>query len=170
MAATALPIRGPIAGSTVYKDGKLVARDITLTLPSITFGLGEYKAMGSLEIPNPTQLDAMELAMTKAGIDRELASICQPGFSGFECRWAQDVMKPDGTTALEGCKAFFKAAPKGIPGLAVEMGSVSENEITLAVVRYQLFIAGQEILLADKLNGILKVNGVSYTSKLQSLL
>lgn len=170
MGAIALPIRGPIAGSTVYREGRLLARDVTLTLPSITFGIGEYKSMGTLEIPNPTQIDAMELALTKAGIDQELACLCQPGYGGFECRWAQDIMQPDGTTALEGCKAFFRAAPKGIPGLSLEVGSVSENEITFAVARYQLYIGGKEVLLADKLNSILKVNGVSYTSKLQSLL
>lgn len=165
-----LDLRGPIAACTVYTGGKLVARDVTVTLPAVTPTTGELRAMGTVEIPTPTQLEAMELAMTKLGIDKELGPLANMKSQEIEVRWVQDVMKSDGTTAPEGCKAFMRAMSKGLPGLSVEPGSPSENEITFSVLRYQLFVGGKEIVLADKLNAILRMNGTNYTSAMDSLL
>lgn len=165
-----LDLRGPVAACTVYDDGRLVARDVTVTLPAVTPTTGELKGMGTIEIPVPTQLEAMELAMTKIGIDKELGYLANMKAQAIEVRWVQDVMKSDGTTAPEGCKAFIRGMSKGLPGLSVEPGAPSENELTFSVVRYQLYVGGKEIVLADQLNGILRVNGKNYTSALESLL
>lgn len=165
-----LDLRGPIAACTIYAGGELVARDVTVTLPAVTPTTGELKGMGTIEMPNPTQLEAMELAITKQGIDRELGKLANMKAQDIEVRWVQDVMKSDGTTAPEGCKAFMRAISKGLPGLSVEPGSVSENEMTFSVLRYQLFVGGKEIVLADKLNAILRANGKNYTSGIDSLL
>jgi len=126
--------------------------------------------MVMIEFPVPTQLEAMELAMTKQGIDKELGPLADMRSQDLEVRWVHDLMKSDGTTEPEGCKAFLRCLSKGLPGLSVEPGSPSENEIALSVLRYQLFVGGEEIVLADKLNCILRVNGVSYTDALDSLL
>ena len=58
----------------------------------------------------------------------------------LEVRWAQDVKYADGSTKAEGCKAFMRCVPKLIPGLSVDPGNPSENEVTLAVSRYQMCI------------------------------
>ena len=42
--------------------------------------------------------------------------------------------------------------------------------MTFSVLRYQLFVGGKEIVLADKLNAILRANGKNYTSGIDSLL
>lgn len=165
-----LDLRGPIAACTVYSGGTLVARDVTVTLPAVTPATGELKGMGTIEVPVPTQLEAMELALTKLGIDKELAQLATMSAQDIEIRWVQDVMKSDGTTAPEGCKAFIRGMSKGLPGLSVEPGAPSENEMTFSVLRYQLYVGGKEIVLADKLNAILRVNGKNYTSGLDSLL
>lgn len=165
-----LDLRGPIAACTVYASGRLVARDVTVTLPAVTPTTGELRGMGTIEVPTPTQLEAMELALTKLGIDKELGPLADMKAQDIEIRWVQDVMKSDGSTAPEGCKAFLRAMSKGLPGLSVEPGSPSENEITFSVLRYQLYVGGKEIVLADKLNAILRVNGKNYTSVLESLL
>lgn len=165
-----LELRGPIAACTVYAGGKLVAKDVTVTLPAVTPTLGEVKGMGTIEIPVPTQLEAMELALTKLGIDKEIGDLANLKAQDIEIRWVQDIMKSNGNTEPEGCRAFMRAMSKGLPGLSVEPGAPSENEITFAVLRYQLYVGGKEIVLADKLNSILRVNGKNYTASLDSLL
>ena len=84
--------------------------------------------------------------------------------------WAQDVKLSDGSTKTEGCKAFLRCVSKGIPGLNVDPGNASENEIALAVSRYQLFVAGNEYWLIDQLNTIMRVGGVDYAKDIRSVL
>lgn len=170
MAGKFVDVRGPIAANTLYSDGELVARDVTVTLPAVTPTTAELKAMGTVEIPNLSQLEAMELAITKQGVDSSLGKLAKPAAQEIEIRWVQDVMKSDGTTSPEGCKAFVKCISKGLPGLSVEPGSASENEFTFSVLRYQLYVGGKEVLLADMLNTILKINGKDYGKSIDSLL
>lgn len=171
MTAKYLNLRGPISANTIYVGGQLAARDATVTLPGVVPTTGELKAMGTIEMPNPMQLEAMELAITKQGIDQMLGPLCGMNYQTIEVRWTQNVMHSDGSTVIEGCKAFMRAASKGgVPGLSLEVGSASENELTFSVVRYQLYVGGTEVVLADQLNGILRVNGRDYSSPVNSLL
>lgn len=171
MAIKYLNHRGPIAANSVYCSGQLCARDAVVTLPAVVPTVGEIRAMGTIEMPNPMALEAMECAITKQGISKELGPLCSMRYQPLEVRWVQDVMYSDGTTRPEGCKAFMRAASKGgIPGLSLEVGSPSENELTLSVVRFQLIAGGTEIVLADQLNGILRINGKDYASEVMSLL
>ena len=52
----------------------------------------------------------------------------------------------------------------------MDPGNASENEIALAVSRYQLFVAGNEYWLIDQLNQILRVGGKDYYKQIRSLL
>ena len=52
----------------------------------------------------------------------------------------------------------------------MDPGNPSENEITLAVSRYQLFVAGTEYWLIDQLNTILRVGGKDYAQTIRSVL
>lgn len=60
-----LNIKGAVLGCTVYRDGELVAKDCTVTLPGVTFLTAEHKAMGNVELPMLAQIEAMEAAITK---------------------------------------------------------------------------------------------------------
>ena len=82
----------------------------------------------------------------------------------------QDVKKADGSTKTVGCKAFLRVVTKTIPGLSVDPGSQSENELGYAVSRYQLFVDGTEYWLIDQLNQILRVGGKDYYKQIRSLL
>ena len=73
---------------------------------------------------------------------------------------------PEGTQS----GTTFRLKGKGIPGLNVDPGNASENEIALAVSRYQLFVAGNEYWLIDQLNTILRVGGVDYAKDIRSVL
>lgn len=165
-----LDLKGPILANTVYLGGTLVAKDVTISLPSVTPATADFKAMGTLTMPMLGQIEAMEAAITKVGIDLGLRSMVKLEAMTLECRWVQDVKKSDGSTVTEGCKAFLRAMPKGIPGLSVDPGSASENEIAFAVSRYQLFVDGAEYWLIDQLNQIMRIGGVDYCKEIRSLL
>ena len=168
MANLWLDLKGPILADTVYCDGVLSAKDVTITLPAVTPVTADFKAMGTYTAPLTGQIEAMEAAITKIGIDYGLRNIVKFQSKTLEVRWAQDVKYADGSSKTEGCKAFMRCVPKLIPGLSVDPGNLSENEITLAVSRYQLFVAGNEFWLIDQLNTIMRVDGVDYAKDLRS--
>ena len=155
---------------TVYVDGVLAAKDVTIALPPVNLVTADFKAMGTYTAPLPGQIEAMEASITKIGIDLGLRSLVKLTSKTIEIRWAQDVKLSDGSTKTEGCKAFLRCVSKGIPGLSVDPGNASENEIALAVSRYQLFVAGNEYWLIDQLNTIMRVGGVDYAKDIRSVL
>ena len=50
------------------------------------------------------------------------------------------------------------------------MGDASENEVTISVIRYNLFVDGQEMFLIDRLAGIARIAGTDYAAGLSSML
>ena len=165
-----LDLKGPILADTVYVDGKLVAKDVTVTLPGVTPVTADFRAMGTMTMPILGQIEAMEAAITKIGVDLGLRTLVKLESKTLAFSWAQDVKTSDGSTKTEGCKAFIRAMPKTIPGLSVDPGSASENELTFAVSRYQLFVDGAEFWLIDQLNQIMRIDGVDYCKTIRSLL
>lgn len=168
---TFMDIRGAVNGTTGYVEGTLVGKDVTISLPEVAAALGEVQAMGTMEIPIIGILDAMEASIKRIGVDMGLAKCCAPESKTYEFRWVQQVTKSDGTTSVEGCKAFIRGVPKIIiPGMDIEPGATVETEIPLAVSRYQLFVGGKEVLCVDRLSQILRVDGKDYYSNVNSLL
>ena len=165
-----LDLKGPILADTVYVDGKLVAKDVTVTLPGVTPVTADFRAMGTMTMPILGQIEAMEAAITKIGIDLGLRTLVKLESKTIEFRWAQDVKTSDGSTKTEGCKAFIRAMPKTIPGLSVDPGAASENELTFDESRYQLVVDGAEFWLIDQLNQIMRIDGVDYCKTIRSLL
>lgn len=165
-----IPIKGPVLGSTVYKDGELVAKDCVVTLPTVTLKTAEHSALGTIELPMLGQIDAMEASVTKKGYDEALANLAMPEAMNLEFRFVQQVISSDNTSKEEGCKAFMRAVPKTLPGSDLEPGSVGDTQITFAVTRYRLVVGGKEVCLIDQLNGIQRINGTDYAKNIQSLL
>lgn len=163
-------IKNAVLADTCYCDNKLAAKDVSVTLPAVNFLTSEVKAMGTMEVILPGLIEAMEAAITKIGIDTGLGRMLTPTSHKFEFRWAQNVLKSGGTSAVEGCKAFITGVPKGIPGAAIEIGNGIENEITISATRYQLYCGGKEILCIDRLSQICRINGKDYYKSIASLL
>lgn len=83
----------------------------------------------------------------------------------------QNVVKADGSTSPEGCKAFVRTfPPTALPGIGAEIGSASENELTYTANRVQIFVGGYEYLLVDRLSQILRIDGKDYMSDINKLL
>lgn len=161
---------GPILADTVYNNGKLVAKDVAFTLPSVTPLTSDFRAMGTLTLPLLGQIEAMESTITKIGIDQGLSELIKFEAKTLEFRWVQDVRTSDASSKQQGCKAFLRVLPKSVPGLTIDPGNISENELTFAVTRYQLFVNGKEQWLIDQLNQILRVDGKDYYNDIRSLL
>lgn len=165
-----LDLKGPIIAGTVYVDGSLVAKDVTVTLPAVTPVTAEYKAMGTMSLPIIGQIESMELSITKIGVDLGLGKLIRLKSVTIEFRWVQDAIKGDGSSSPEGCRAYVKCVPKTLPGIGIEPGAPSENELTYEATRYQIFVGGDELWLIDRLAQIFRILGVDYYSRIQSLL
>lgn len=162
--------KGAIVGATAYADNVLVAEDVTLSLPAVTPKTQTFSAMGDIELPLPLY-EAMEATVNKIGIDKGFIRLLAPKKRKFEFRWAQTVVKPDGTQKVEGCKAFITGVPKVIfPGGDIAPGENYEGAIPIAVTRYQLYVNGEEKILIDKLKGQVKVDGNDYAKSIKNLL
>lgn len=162
--------KNAIVADTVYCDNTLAAKNVSVTLPEITFSTAEISAMGTIELPLVGLIDAMEASITKVGTDLGLIKMLTPEKHSIEVRYVQNNISADGTSTPEGCKAFLTGVPKSIPGISIEVGSASENEVSIAVTRYQLFANGEELLCIDKLNSICRINGKDYFADIAQYL
>lgn len=162
--------KSAVVADTVYCDGKLVARDVSFTLPAITFMTADVQAMGTLSFPIYGLIEDMEAAITKIGLDLGLAKLLRLGKKVLEFRWVQTRVKADGSTGPEGCKAFLTVAPKSLGEISPEIGSPTEIESTYAVMREQIYVDGKELLLVDRLARKLRVDGVDLAGSLESLI
>ena len=167
-----LRIRGAINADTSYVDGQLVARNTTITLPEVTHVVATIQAaLGEHEVPLQGLVEAMEASINKIGVDEGLAAMLTMHAKTYEFRWAQQVTNTDGSTSVEGCKAFIRGIPKvAVPAIEIAPGESVEMEIPLSVSRYQLIVSGIEIVLVDKIAGICRINGVDYASSMNNLL
>ena len=165
-----VPINGPVVADTTYCENKLVARDVSITLPEVAATTADVQAMGTLSLPIWQLIEHMESAVTKIGVDLGFAALIKPDMKTIEHRWVQTVTDANGNTKNVGCKAFIKGIPNKIPGVGLEVGATIEGEITFATTRYNLFVDGKEICLIDKLAGICRINGKDYAGEIGSML
>lgn len=163
-------LNGPIIANTVYVENQMVARDVGITLPEITPQTAELKALGTLTMPMWSLLDNLEMTITKIGIDMGLRSMITPKPLPMEARWIQAVTDAAGITREVGCKAFVRGIPTKVPGFGLTPGETTEAECTYTLYRYQLIVDGAELLLIDKLAGIVRINGQDYTAGIHSML
>ncbi|NLH01182.1 MAG: protoporphyrinogen oxidase [Clostridiales bacterium] len=163
-------ICGPVVADTAYCDGKLVARDVSLSLPEVTPVTVDISMMGTYSMPIWQLIENMEASITKIGVDEGLRTLIKPDMKPLEFRWVQTITDANGITKDVGCKAFLKGAPNKIPSIGIEVGSASEAEVTISLMRYNLFVAGEEMFLIDRLAGIVRIDGKDYAGDLNSML
>ena len=132
--------KNAVIADSVYADNKLVARDVAVTLPEITFMTAEAQAMGTMNVPIVGMIEDMTASITKTGIDKELLGLLSPGKHNFEVRFVQNSMSADGTASPEGCKAFLSGTNGTIPGISLAPGSEPETAISNKVTRNQRYI------------------------------
>lgn len=168
--ANFVPIAGPIVGTSVYVNNKIVARDCARTFPEVTPVLVDVPATGTISLPCWQLIENMESAVTKIGIDLGLRALVTPDPMTLETRWVQTVTDANSVTKTVGCKSFERVIPVVLPGLALTVGEQSENEIRGTTVRYQVFVDGVEMWCIDKIAGIVRIAGKDYAAGVNSLL
>ena len=161
---------GAIAANAVYVNNHLTAENCSGTLPEGTNQTVTVNMGGETDLPVTGLFNAMELSISKNGFDKDMAYLLMQERVNVEVRAAQDIVAPDGTKKVIQIKAFLGCCSMGIPSFGMEIGSVSENEYTLQVLRYELIVDGKQILLIDKPNQIRKINGKDYAQDITSLL
>lgn len=162
-------ICGPVVADTVYSENKLVARDMSASLPEVTPKTADLPAMGTLTLPIWQLIENMEASITNIGVNLGLVSLIKPDMKPLELRWVQTVTDESGTTRNVGCKAFMRGIPNKIPAIGLEIGANVEVETTLSLTRYSLFVDGKEMFLIDRLAGIVRIDGKDYAN-LNSML
>lgn len=170
MSGVYTPVTGPVIGTTAYFKNVLVARDSDLKLPDVSPVLVTLSMMGDMEFPVWQLIQNMQASITKVGIDVLSQTMIAPDFTPIEFRWVQVVQKLDGSSEEVGCKAFMNGALTNIPGYGVSVGSASENEHTMNLLRYRLVIGGQEVVLVDRTAGKVVINGRDLTANMNSML
>lgn len=165
-----LDIKGAVVADTVYVDGTLAAKDVSFTLPGLSFLSADVQALGNMSVPLVGLLENMQATISKVGLDMGFSKMSRLARHTIEFRWVQSVVKSDGAVTQEGCKAFIRTMPASTPDLGVEIGSASEMESTYNVTRQQIFCNGEEVLCVDRLAPTLKINGVDYYKQIGSLL
>lgn len=168
-----LDITGPLLSNTIYNSNtaELLAKDCEVTLPSVEYMVAEIQNGGTIEIPVPQIINAMDLTITKMGADSKLARMSKAEPIDIEIRWVQLVTNPaNGRTRNVGCKAFLHCLPKGIPEIGLTPGEVSENEVTYSVTGYRLIIDGEEVWAIDKFAEVMRIDGVDYYQDIKNML
>ena len=153
-----LNLKGPFLATKVLCDKEVIAEDVKFTLPEVAFKTVEHQALEH------------EAGITYIGFNKGLYKMLGLENKTFEFRFVQHETKKSGEQKNIGCKAFIKGIAKGIPGGDLEIGSSFEGAVTIAVLRYQLYVDGKEVVLIDKLKGILKINGKDYAKSIKSLI
>lgn len=157
---------------TVYHKGVLIARDVEFELPEITPATADIQATGKMAAPIPSQLEDMECKITKIGEDKGLKGLISANLQGvtLEFRWVEDEIDHLSAIHRKGCKAFISGYIKTFPGMKISPGEVTENEVTIAVTKYKLFVNGDPYYYIDRFNHKVLVGGKDVYETINPLL
>ena len=155
-------------------DGGNKVEDVTgIPPPHLEHPTSEAKSSGMVmvvDVPDQYRYNAAELSIShNNGVNCHL--LAAPGVHDIETRFARDVYdSTQGTTDLElvkmRCKCIHKSSEKG----NIESGNPYGSTEKYSILRYEEEIGGEVMTLIDSTSGIIRINGVDYSSKLQSLL
>lgn len=164
-----IDLNGPILATKVLCGNETIAEDVTLSLPNGALQTVDFDALGTLTVPIP-RTDNLEATINTVGLDKGLFKLLGPESHQYEFRMAQNVVKRDGSQKTIGIKAFITGSSPSLLGGDTEVGSISNGSISINATRYRLVIDGEEVMLIDKLKGILKVNGKDYAEDIRRLV
>lgn len=162
------------ADFSVYINNEKANDVMEVELPEIEFTTDEISGggiVGKIDMPSIFSPESMEstIKLRNTADSSTYKKLINGG--SIEVRWATDIV--DSTTGLPdlvGNKVFMTGIPKTISDGTLESGAAQEAEITYELTTFKKMISGVTVLDVDKLNGVLKLGGNDYSSKLSSLL
>lgn len=155
-------------------DNGRVCEDITsVSLPSLEQPTNTISASGmvmDVDMPDMTHFNAMELGIShNNGVN--CAKLASPGKHKIEVRLArQKYNVAGGAIEHESVKYRVTCVYKGSDKGSVERNNPLGSTDKYSVLRYEEEINGETVSLIDAMAGIVKINGVNYTSAVENLL
>lgn len=155
-------------------DNGRKCEDVTsFTPPMIEHPVTEVKSNGmvmDIDIPNMYHYNAMEFSVAHNN-GTNCRYLSDPGLHTIEGRIArQNYVTALGEVELELVKIRALGAHKSSEKGSIETGNPYGSTEKYSVLRYEEEIDGEIVTLIDSTAGIIRINGVDYSSKLSSLL
>lgn len=155
-------------------DNGRKCEDITsFTPPTIEHPTTSVKAAGmvmDVDIPNIYHFNAMEFEIAHNN-GTNCAGLATPGLHEIEGRIArQNYITALGEVDLELVKIRVRGAHKSTEKGSIETDNPYGSTEKYSVLRYEEEIGGEVTTLIDSMAGIIRINGVDYSSRLSSLL
>ena len=144
------------------------------TRPDLEFLSDTFKGsglMGEIELPTTGQLGSMAIELAFNKTNQKFIELFAPKAHKIEVRWATDKLDSSNSTiGIEANKEIITYIPKNASLGDIEGGETNEATLGGEVVYYQYIIDGKSVIEIDKLNNILKINGVDYSAELRNAL
>jgi len=145
-----------------------------LQLPSIEYATATLSGsgiMGEIDFPNIYKPGAMSFTLSQRLDTKDAISLQAPREHLFEVLWVTDKFDTNNAKiGIDSHKAVIKGLPKKYDPGSLESGNASDGSNEIEVYYYKRVINGETVLEIDKLNFVLKINGVDYSTKIRNVL
>lgn len=141
--------------------------------PEVSFGtseLGGAGMIGTVNIPDASNLEAMEASVTTTADTGSAKLLNDPRAVEIVLNWAVDQVGTDGSTEYIAYRAVIKGKATTIPGGERKKGEAAECEHKLAAWFYKLSVDGKTVVLIDMLAPKCEINGEDLLAKLNKAL
>lgn len=141
-------IGGGCKGTSVFidKGKRLVGRNLDVTLPNPEFAEVETRVpSGQVNFAITSFLNAMEMTITKQGVDDAWIDLCNMETQEILINISQQSVDNNagGINGSDHLQAVVTAASKNISGITATPGEMMEMEMTFNVYSYKLFRNGE---------------------------
>ena len=146
---------------------------IGFSAADVTLGSSELNGagmIGPVNIPDPSNIEAMEVTITTSDDSGDAALLNDPNGVDAVLHWAVDKVGTDGSSEYIAHRAVVKGYASVIPGGDKKKGEAAEIEHKIAVWYYKEEIDGKEVTLVDMLAPKCVINGVDRLEKLNKAL
>lgn len=147
----------------------LVDNTTKCQLPSLEYPTDTLKGsgiMGEIDFPSSSNINSMTFSADARVDSKQLAQLSAPNLQEYEVRWSIERFDTSsGKIRPEVHKAVIKGFPKKYDAGSIEAGASQDSAIEIEAVYYKRVIDGEVILEVDKLNQVLKIAGVDYSTK-----
>jgi len=151
-----------VVASKFKSNGTEIATHVSADLPSISrvaFDMNGAGVMGTVSVPVTGQFEAMELSINTRGFSGEAGRLMALGEQRLELLFSQDSHSVQKGIVPEGCKIYATGTFMKQESGSVVPGEASDGSVSFSVYRYEVYVAGKEVILIDQFKFIYRVNG-----------
>ena len=153
---------------------KLIHDTVTVTYPDLEMLSETFKGVGingEIDLPTYAQLGSLAVEISLNGLSADSISLFNQEKLELEHRWASQVLdSARGTSEVVGKKIIFHGLPKKLGLGSIEPNKAEEATSSVEVLYLKYVIGNVSVLEIDKLNDVVKVNGVDYSAAIRNVL